>query len=280
MSISDDIRASEFKKKGKGKIKMRIPLSLALIFYLNINAQVKNIYSAEVEEYMNALQIYALQYEYTPSFDDFVIGTQALDDLLVLLYKAIASDPEGYTNYLSRVIKYQREQIKFGKMDKNKPSIGDFHKLVRSKLEDQYSRKFITLITTPYFLKVKIVEKIPGIYTTPSGNEFKQYSVEAEIEDILKGEQKYKIGEQITFIYSKIGTCNRNYEVGNTYLIPFTVLTTVSSSYNGLTPQWFDCSGNYLISDEIISIPDNYFGFGENISWSDFKLQFKDQFII
>ncbi len=255
-------------------------LLLALIFCLNIYAQVKEIYSTEVQVYMNALKEYTEEYEYMPTFSEFSISKQELDDLLLKMYHAIASDPEGYTNYLGKDFIYKGEQVKAGKMDVNKSSILDFHKLVRSKLEKQYSQKYITIITTPYYLRVKIIDKIPDTYTTDTGYEYEGYLVNVVIEDILKGEQKYKVGEQITFRYFKSNRCIRNYEVGKTYFIPFEVITTLFSKFNGLTPQWFDCAGNYLIENDTLTSYDDYFEIGKDISWDEFKEKFAQKYII
>jgi len=259
---------------------IKILLLLALIFCLNIYAQEKEIYSTEVQEYMNALKAYTEEYEYMPTFSEFSISNQELDDLLLKMYNAIASDPEGHTNYLGKDFIYKGEQVKAGNMDINKSSIIDFHKLVRSKLEKQYSQKYITIITTPYYLRVKIIDKTPDTYTTDTGHEYKGYLVNVEIEEILKGKQKFKVGEKIAFRYFKSNRCIRNYEVGKTYFVPFEVVTTLFSKFNGLTPQWFDCMGNYSIENDTLTISDNYFEIGKKISWDEFKQKFTKKYIL
>lgn len=259
---------------------LNLILSFVFIFCLNIYPQIKEDYSIEVQEYMNDLQAFTEEYKYMPEFSEFSISDQELDDLLLKMYNAIESDPEGFKNYLGKEFIYKREQVKAGKMDINKSSIIDFHKLIRSKLVKKYSQKFIEIITTPYFLKVKIIDKTHGTYTDDTGYKHEQFDVKAEIEDIIKGEKKYRVGEQITFKYLKSQRCVRYYEVGKSYLIPFEVITTVTSSFNGLTPQWFDCAGNYLIENEILTSSDDYFEIGTDISWYEFKEKFTQKYIL
>ena len=259
---------------------MKILLFLFLFSCANIFPQLKNEYSPKVEEIMNILEKYRQNLNYIPQPDEFNVTDEELDEILKKMYIAIEDDPEGYINYLSRRNHQHVKDIKEKKLDENVLSIGNIEGLIRKEIEKKYSKKFLTLITTPYFLRVKITNKSEGVYIDRQGSPHEQFVINCKIEEVLKGSKRFTEGEYISFVYLKSLRCLRNYEIGNTYFIPFTVTTLETSNYEGLHPQWFDCTGNYLIENENIRIPENYFEIAEETSWVEFKQHFIDKYII
>ncbi len=252
-----------------------------LISTINIFPQWNSEYSPKVEEFMNILEEYRQNLNYIPHTDDFYVTDDELDDILEKMYMAIEDDPEGYTNYLARRYNDRVKNIKEKKLDESIPGIGNIEGLIRKKIAIKYSQKFLTLITTPYFLRVKIAEKSPDVYITKNkrGTSYDQIVVKGKVEEVIKGGTRFNEGQNISFIYLKTTTCFRNYEIGKSYFIPFTVTTLECSNYEGLNPQWFDCKGNYLIENETITIPENYFEIAEEIRWDEFKEQFNNKYI-
>jgi len=259
---------------------MKILLFLFLFSCANIFPQLKNEYSPKVEEIMNILEKYRQNLNYIPQPDEFNVTDEKLDEILKKMCMAIEDDPEGNINYLSRRNHQHVKDIKEKKLDENVPRIGNIEGLIRKKIEKMYSNKFLTLITTPYFLRVKITHKSPDVYIDRQGNSHEQFVLNCRIEEVLKGSKRFNEGEYITFTYLKSLRCLRNYEIGNSYFIPFTVTTLEISNYEGLQPQWVDCTGNYLIENENIRMPENYFEIAVESSWTEFKQYFIDNYII
>jgi hypothetical protein len=262
---------------------MKIILILFLAYCMNIFPQTKEEYSPKVEEFMNIVEGYwqnLKNLNHPLPADEFLISDEDLDDVLKKMYAAIEDDPIGYTNYLARKYHEWGKEIKEKKLDANKLTTGNIEGLFCRKIEEKYSRKFLTLIKTPYFLRVKVTDKSPGVYTTKEGSSYDKFIVKGKVEEIIKGEKRFDEGDVISFMYLKTTTCFRNYEIGKSYFVPFRVSTLEISNYEGLSLQWFDCTGSYLIENETIKIPENYFEIAEEINWDEFKEQFIDKYII
>lgn len=260
---------------------MKYLLPLLLIFTMQLYAQGNEEYSPRVLEFMNILEDYKLNLNYIPHLDEFNITDEELNNIIKKMYVAIEDDPEGYTKYLAKYYQEYGRAFKEGQIDNNKPSINNILGLIHHKIADKYSKKYHAIITTPYFLRVKITDKSPGVYTDRQENPHDQTILKGQIEEIIKGKKRFNEGDIISFMYlNKPTKCLRNYEVGKSYFIPFWVSTLEVSNYEGLSLQWFDCKGSYLIKDGTITIPDNYFEIAEEIRWEEFKVKFIEKYII
>jgi len=251
---------------------------------MNIFPQTKKEYSPKVEEFMNIVEGYwqnlkNLNHPLPP--DDFIISDEELDDVIKKMYAAIEDDPEGYTNYLHREYREWLRDVKEKKLDGNKLTLGNIEGVIKMKIKKKYSYNFLTLITTPYFLRVRITDKSPDVYIDTQGGSHDIFVLRGKIEEILKGRKRFNEGEYISFMHgNNLTKCLRNYEIGQSYFVPFTVSTLENSNYEGLIKQWFVCKGDYLVEKETIKIPENYFEIAEEINWDEFKEQFIDKYII
>ncbi len=263
------------------EVDLKTIVLLIVVSFLNIFPQIKNGCSSKVKEFMQILEQYQSNLNSVPLPEQFYLSDEELDSLLKKMYAAIEDDPEGYSNYLIRKYQEWKTDIKEGKISEDQPNIGNVEALIRKKIANKYSRTFLSVITTPYFLRVKITSKSPGDYKDLEGKTHDQINVIGEIEEVLKGEKKFNVGESVNFMYlNKLTTCLRNYDIGKSYFIPFMVTTLEYSRYKGLNPQWYDCKGNYLIENNMITIPDDYFELGEKLYWNEFKSKFIEKYII
>ena len=260
---------------------MKFLFFLSFLLYTNLYSQEQKEYSPKVVEYMNILEEFRKELNYLPLPDEFYLTDEELENLLKKMYTAIEHDPEGYNNYLVRKYHECASDIKEKKIDEKKPSIGNIDGLIQKKIAEKYSQKFLTLITTPFFLRVKITDKSFSTYIDRNGNSHDQTVLKGKLEEILKGKKRFNEGDYISFMYlNKPTMCLRNYEIGNSYFIPFVMSTLEVSNYQGLSLQWYNCKGSYLIENEIIMIPDNYFEIAEEISWDEFKEKFIASYLV
>ena len=95
---------------------------------------------------------------------------------------------------------------------------------------------------------MKITDKSSGVYITKQGNSHDQFVLKGKIEEVIKGGKRFNECDYISFMqFNNPTMCLRNYEIGKSYFVPFTVSTLENSNYEGLIPQWFSCKGEYII---------------------------------
>jgi len=229
---------------------------------------------------MNIVEGYWQNLNYPPKPNEFYLADKDIENILRKLYLAIADDPEGFENYIVRRYHKQANDFKANKVIATKPTIGNIIGLIQFKIAEKYSKEFVSLITTPYFFRVKIKNKSSSIYIDREGRYHEQTIINGEIEDVVKGEKRFKKGQNIIFMYLNSMNCSRNFEIDKSYFIPIRVSTMENSNYEGLTLQWFDCNTTYQIENEIIKIPGNYFKIAEEASWKDFKRLFSSKYLI
>jgi len=193
---------------------MKYLLLLTLAFTTRLYTQGNQEYSPRVVEFMNILEEYAQNLNYLPQPDEFYLADEELNNLIKKMYVAIEEDPEGYYNYLA--VRYQEygRAYKEGKINENKPSINNILGLINQKIANKYSKKYHAIITTPYFLRVVIIENTPSVYITKEENYYDQITVTGKVEEIIKGENRFSDGETISFMYLKSTTCSRKYDIG------------------------------------------------------------------
>ncbi|MBU0560289.1 MAG: hypothetical protein KKD86_18675 [Bacteroidetes bacterium] len=110
----------------------------------------------------------------------------------------------------------------------------------------------------------------------------KKIIVTAIAEEILKGENKFQVGDEVEFYFYK--NWNRSgleLEEGETYFI--SLLPTMNLKGDHLLSLVFfseDKNAIFHIEDEILIDTKNYFGFGPQILWDDFKSKFQSKYII
>jgi len=254
-----------------------------LIFILFVSsiisfAQWKKEYSPEVEEFMKIVEE---KYQTLNSVEDELILSDAeLEDAMRKMYFAIAEDPDGYANYIAGRKLQQEKDFKTKKIERNKPTISNIIGKIRDQIAEKYSNNFVSIITTPYFLRVKINSIEKGIYTDREGRAHDQLTIDGKVEEVIKGAKKYISGMNIKFMYLVSQRCLRNYEIRKSYFIPFAFTTSENSNYVGLTPQWYDCTGNYMIENDFIISSENIFQIDLTNGWSKFKQQFISKYIL
>ncbi len=208
------------------------------------------------------------------------ISDSEIEDITRLYYKSFDEDPVGFNTYLEK---------EFRKWNANR-NILEFKpamkvKLLVKRIAKKYGIPFTEIISTPAFLRCKFISLSSSYYTIGIRNSNFNFVVE----DILKGDKFFKIGDTLTIkMIPNIECPIPDLQVGDSYLIPVgTNLGLGNNSFNnifkylqdrydvwemGVPPKIFH------IQNEIIK-DCNYFGFPE-MNWNAFKEYFKNKFLI
>jgi hypothetical protein len=99
-------------------------------------------------------------------------------------------------------------------------------KRVKIALEDKYGKDFVGFLETPYFLKVKIVDKTYCSYNVDKdrGVSLTEVVLKAEVLEVIKGKETFTAGQIISFSYLPIWfryiPHEVNFNSGDIYLIP------------------------------------------------------------
>jgi hypothetical protein len=263
---------------------MRLNLFFLLIISSAItNAQWKKDYSLKVEEFMVIVESYYNELEFNKSNIQRISDSE-LDHFANKMYGAIAEDPVGYEKYIIKKHKEWDRKIKEKKIDTTTTRFGYVIELIENQLSNKYSREFVSLIKIPYFLRIKIKSKSHKIIQDVIP--LKQTAFLGEIEEVVKGNLKFKKGEQISFSYLNLNraieNCENDFEIGKSYFVPLVITTFDNKEYNDLVVKHlseFVCS-TYIIDNEQIKIPDDYFNISNESNWQEFKQSFKQKYIV
>lgn len=267
---------------------------LLIIFYNILNnsySQQGNI-SKTVNEYWETVDNYLLRYN---SKNDFTknYSSSEIDTLTKKYYMAMGDDPIGY------YIKLGVENAKWDSIaSKNhrlpvelKPATKLF--LMKKIISKKYGDSFTEIISTPYYLRVKIIGDSGSIYVGLINSKIKnnpdnifrtsQGNLIAVVEDIVKGDKFFKVGETITisFLTFWIADGGMFFEKGKTYFIPLRPWDS-DNNYSKLTISILPDKNYaiYPIENGVVSTPRNYFKINDKTNWEDFKQAFQKNYIL
>ena len=206
------------------------------------------------------------------------------EEILTVFYtycKAIESNPEEIKIYKKSI----HQKLALSHKNKTNPNEGwnpiTILGYITGWIEDRFSYNFRRILTTPYFLKIKIVSKEAKTLSTLDGIPTDQVHLYGIIEEVVKCGRKFRQGDKIFFKYIDRQPENKDkYKIGETYFIPFRVITKETSAFEGLFVQFYSIGDDvYLVKDDKIFIPDNFFLLGEKIDWEIFKNEFTDKYL-
>jgi hypothetical protein len=158
-----------------------------------------------------------------------------------------------------------------------KPSLTKHY--LYQKIREALPHNIYPLIAADYLLRVNI-KSVNNVlhayknyetgYTEPPLN---YIEVKATIEDIIKGNSRFSVGQTIVFYYMPYWRKGGGFIAGDDCLVPLQarlspefhlnnigLLTTLDSSY-----------GKYPIINNALIDKDNYFEYGQKVSWNAFK---------
>ncbi len=161
--------------------------------------------------------------------------------------------------------------------------------MIEKEIKEKFSNTIYALTTTAYFLKIKVKSfGSTKIKPTPNSNiEFGTVDVHGIIEDVIKGDNHFSIGDNIIFYYMAFWRkyTNKNFQEGKSYFVPLNVAEGEGKKYDWLAlvtlddeqklpAEKFDYNlsyGCFQIDNGYLIDSNNYFGYGEKIFWTDFR---------
>lgn len=256
-------------------------LVLFLILQLGVLAQYQEKYSPTVQELKEAVDEIVQKNVGKASTGTVDINDEEFLTVFYKYCKAIESNPEEIKIYIKSV----HEKLALAQQEKensnekwNPITILGY---ITGWIEDRFSYNFRRILTTPYFLKIKIVSKEEKTLSTLDGIPTDQIHLYGIIEEVVKGEKKFRQSEKIFFKYiDKQPAKKDKFKIGATYFIPFRVITKETSAFEGLFVQFYSIGDDvYLVKDDEIFIPDNFFLLGEKLNWEVFKNEFNNKYL-
>jgi len=213
-----------------------------------------------------------------------------IEHIAELYYKCYNDDPVGFQKYFHE--KHQEWEkapldVVTGEM-KIRPWM-KIYKL-RDKIANRYGIVFTEVIGTPAFLRCKYITwKFSDYYSKSLNTHFKSHNFIFLIEDILKGNKFFSIGDTISILMlSNIESPSPDFIEDHAYLIPVkTNLGFHEGSFNltfsflrtaydvwimGKPPKTFPIENEVIKNCEYFGIKDT--------SWIDFKRYFKETYLI
>ncbi len=259
---------------------MKKVLLIILLWISNSFPQLNQEFSPVVLDFISIVEKKYKEIEFLPAGTkpDLFISSIEIDTIAKKMYRAISLDPAGFDNYIIKSNLDYEDKIKSGIVKISTPNKAQVIKIFFDKISEKYSTTYVRMLRIPYFFKVRIIKTKEDIYKLKDGGIRDITLLNGKIEEIIKGECKYHIGEEINFAFVNHLISGRinNFKEGKIYFIPFR-----HSDEFPLYVQFLEDSNiAYEIEGEIISVPGDIFRIGEAISWNKFKTQFIKEYII
>lgn len=259
--------------------------TIVFLFLLFSNAYpqfyAEDVISPFVIEFMEIADEFAKSFDQVQGIHKMEFSDDEVDYISKLYYKAYDEDPVGFHNYIREAYYKWEGKVKGsgGKITESIPALKRKH-LVK-KIAKKYGIAFAEIIGTPAFLRGKFISSTrSSYYWSERISSIGQMNFNLLIEDILKGEKFFNIGDTVIILMiPNVESPSPSFEEGKSYLIPVKPrfgsakyngevgFNYLSENYNiwvmGVPPKVFP------IENEIITNC-GYFGISD-ISWNDFK---------
>lgn len=211
---------------------------------------------------------------------------EEIDSITHLFYHAINDDPIGYSiskdnerDSLDNILKENH-----GNSDSIAPRVNSLT-TIYDLIKKKYGKNFFEILQCPYFLRIKLIRDSLSEYIPNTPRSFRtwQGNLICKVEDVIKGEKFFKIGQEITISYLVFWMSEAKipFKIGESYFMPLRPWG-YKDAYKKLTLHFFpdnNCA-TYPINNEMVSTPGNYFSIGETTSWESFKNDFIKQFVL
>lgn len=138
--------------------------------------------------------------------------------ILKAYYDVIALSPIEFKNNFKKLHKDWVSERKAGKKS-IKPAI--LLRKFKETLAEVYSKSFVEIISSPYYLKVNINDVRKDYYES-DGRKYPKIQLDCEILEILKGKNKFKKNQSVVINYIEwwLSESDLKFEAGKTYFIP------------------------------------------------------------
>lgn len=168
--------------------------------------------------------------------------------------------------------KYQKDVQLFAK-----PSLTKHY--LYNEISETLPQNVYPLILADYLMRVKILQinyvvrrdlnYETGIYEPPLSS----IEIKAEVLDIIKGDSRFFVGQEITFYYMSYWREGNSFVENEDCFVLLQARLSPEFHLNqiGLLTYLDSSYGRYPIENNMIIDKDNYFGYGTKVYWNTFK---------
>jgi hypothetical protein len=171
---------------------------------------------------------------------------------------------------------YDKDYIGMFRFMKSRKGLGG---ATLQAINKMLGEKVCTLIQASYLLEMKI-NSINNVQYKHDGTISYKVEISASILDVLKGKNKFNLGDSIIFYYdSDIRWTNYNFKLGETVFAGFltgedNVMGINNALLYGNDMNGEDASyGRYPIENGILIDRNNVWGYGRSVPWKEFKMK-------
>jgi hypothetical protein len=262
---------------------------VSLINFCIVYSQDAKRLPESVETFLDVLQNVSKDFDFQEMDSKRDFSTKEIRELAKVYYHMMKENPIEFKNYFSVEYASFSNEIKSGIRSANDPSLTRSKIILTSLFRKEYGIEVTNSMDIPYYVRVLIVDTTKSIHIADNGMKIPRTQIHCRIEDVIKGKNRWSIGEEINIIFSDhwmshpFGNCGEdNFTVGNSYFLPVGVSIYQNRNLSELTLPIYpdDNCGIYPIKDEMVHTPNDYFGVGEVTPWSEFRQRFIERFIL
>lgn len=249
--------------------------------YSQENSEIKN----NVKEFFETVENYTKDYNRDNKKDLFELRNYSKEEAFFLAkeyYKAKAEDPIGFHKYLhnedNKFIEYYKKNKSLIEL---RPStrVGIIYKIISS----QFGKEFTEIIGVPWYLRIRVLDIKEGKFKSSLGIIPKVFLI-AEIEEVLKGINFFKERDtiEINILNYWVTNASKSFEKSRSYFVGLHEWNCHTGDCKDIALNIFPDSnyGIYLIDNDFVVAPKNYFGFADILQWGEFKEEFNNKYII
>jgi hypothetical protein len=270
-----------------------ILIVIAFFFLIPCNSFSQFYADSVVSDYV--IEFMEIADEFSKSFDqvqgvyNMEFTDEEVEHIAELFFKAFNEDPVGFSYYIMKEFyKWGAKVKESGKVTEPKPAMK--RNLLEKQITKKYGITFTEVIGTPAFLRGKFITSTRSTYYSPDiKSNFPQMNFIFLIEDILKGDKFFIVGDTVTIsTIPNVESPAPKFETDKSYLIPVRPRIGLTEYKGEVTfnylHEYYDRwvmgkpPKTFLIENEIIKNCE-YFRIKET-SWTDYKKFFKETFLI
>ncbi|MCZ6702910.1 MAG: hypothetical protein O6940_07710 [Ignavibacteria bacterium] len=216
---------------------------------------------------------------------NYTFNSEQAQEILHKYYRAVTEDPLGLINYMEEEYELIRNRALQSGKNSTEKRFAVRKKNLSDELSKIYGEEFMEIIDTPYYLRIKIIDKSKSQYISPGPPErkYRTNKLTAIIEEVIKGENQFTKANTISIEYMTWWFANslNKFEPGSSYFIPLRPWTG-TAGFLGWRPNFLpdDNYAIYEIENEIVSTLNNYFDIGTMTEWARFKEIFIQKYVL
>jgi hypothetical protein len=233
----------------------------------------------EISRYIDYLSSYPPDDSYSRDMD--TMSLERLKSIARMMYEASEADAKlNFISYMNKSVEAESLEVLKYKYNLNVPAIARPAQVkgkILEKIMNEISELTEILMFSDYFIKGQILTIETVDYKVSDLDVIDKIEIKVKIQDILKGDKKFIIGDELTFFYMSMWRrTDFDFVVGEECFFPLNVIgfpevDICLSCKDCLTEYAGGSFGRFPIIEGILIDKNNHFGFGEKIQWEKFR---------